>query len=43
MLWTLPTGAPWREVPERYGPWKTAHQRPWLWTADSSWVTSGRR
>jgi transposase len=33
----LRTEAPWRDVPERYGPWKTAHERPRLGTADGSW------
>ena len=23
ILWKLRTGAPWRDLPERYGPWKT--------------------
>src|SRR5439155_16921133 len=27
ILWVLRTGAPWRDVPERYGPWKTCHDR----------------
>ena len=27
ILWKLRTGAPWRDVPERYGPWKTCHER----------------
>lgn len=22
-LWRLPTGAPWRDLSERYGPWQT--------------------
>ncbi|GHF26707.1 hypothetical protein GCM10017786_71120 [Amycolatopsis deserti] len=35
ILWKLHTGAPWRDLPERYGPWKTAHER--LWTADGTW------
>lgn len=25
ILWALRTGAPWRNLPERYGPWKTAN------------------
>lgn len=25
--WVLHTGAQWRELPERYGPWPTAHRR----------------
>jgi transposase len=24
ILWKLQTGAPWPDLPERYGPWKTA-------------------
>jgi hypothetical protein len=31
---TSETGAPWRDPPERYGPWKTAHERLRLWIAD---------
>ena len=36
-LWKLRTGAPWRDLPERYGPWKTAHERLRKWTADGTW------
>jgi transposase len=27
MFWRLNTGAPWRDLPERYGPWKTVYDR----------------
>jgi transposase len=37
ILWKLHTGAPWRDLPERYGPWKTAHERLRIWTADRTW------
>ena len=37
ILWKLRTGAPWRDLPERYGPWKTAHERLRLWTRDGTW------
>jgi transposase len=37
VLWKLRTGAPWRDLPERYGPWKTAHERLRIWTADGTW------
>lgn len=37
ILWKLRTGAPWRDLPERYGPWKTAHERLRVWTADGTW------
>ena len=28
ILWKLRTGAPWRDLPERYGPWKLPSARP---------------
>lgn len=28
---------PWRDLPERYGPWKTAHERLRKWTMDDAW------
>ena len=27
MMWVLNAGCPWRDLPERYGPWKTAYNR----------------
>jgi transposase len=36
ILWKLRTGAARRDLPERYGPWKTAHERLRKWTADRS-------
>jgi len=27
LLWRLRTGAPWRDLPERYGPWRTVARR----------------
>lgn len=27
MFWRLRTGAPWRDIPERYGSWKTIYDR----------------
>ena len=27
IFWRLNTGAPWRDLPERYGPWQTVHGR----------------
>jgi transposase len=38
ILWKLRTGAPWRDLPERYGPWKSAHERLRLWTKDGTWA-----
>lgn len=37
ILWKLRTGALWRDLPERYGPWKTAHERLRKWTMDGTW------
>lgn len=31
ILWILWTGAPWKELPERYGPKSTVHDRLSLW------------
>src|SRR3954469_3518330 len=36
ILWQSKTGVPWRDLPERYGPWKTAHERLRRWTADGT-------
>ena len=36
VLWVLHTGAQWREPPERYGSWKTAHARLTRWRADGT-------
>ena len=36
-MWKLRTGAPWRDLPERYGPRKTAHERLRLWTKTGLW------
>jgi transposase len=27
MLWILTTGAPWRDLPEEFGPWQTVYHR----------------
>src|SRR5262245_8032665 len=27
ILWRLNTGAPWRDLPERFGPWQTVYDR----------------
>jgi transposase len=36
ILWQARTGMPWRDLPERDGPWKTAHERLRTWTADGT-------
>jgi transposase len=37
-LWILHTGAPWRDLPERYGPWKTVSDRFYRWRQDGTLV-----
>jgi transposase len=37
VFWVLFSGAPWRDLPERYGPWQTAHKRLARWRADGTW------
>ncbi|HBA4363249.1 TPA: IS5 family transposase, partial [Escherichia coli] len=32
MFWVLCSGAPWRDLPERYGPWKTVYNRFNRWS-----------
>jgi transposase len=27
ILWVVHSGAPWRDLPERYGPWQTVYDR----------------
>ena len=31
VLWIFKTGAPWRDLPERYGHWKNVHRRFSRW------------
>ncbi len=38
ILWHLHTGAPWRDLPERYGPWQTAFDRFNRWRLDGTWA-----
>jgi transposase len=35
--WKLRTGAPWRDLPERYGPWQTCYDRFVRWRRDGTW------
>jgi transposase len=37
ILWKLATGAPWRDLPERYGPWATVYTRFRRWTLSGVW------
>ena len=35
MVWIARSGAPWRDLPERYGPWETVYSRFRKWIEDS--------
>ena len=37
ILWRIRTGAPWRDVPEKYGKWMTVYQRFRRWSAAGIW------
>jgi transposase len=37
ILWILRTGAPWADLPERYGPWKTVATRFYRWRKAGIW------
>ncbi|HEU4326888.1 MAG TPA: IS5 family transposase [Roseiflexaceae bacterium] len=36
ILWRLHTGAPWPDIPERYGNWKTIYDRYTTWRRDGT-------
>ena len=37
ILWRLRTGAPWRDVPEKYGNWNSIYRRFRRWCANGVW------
>jgi transposase len=37
ILWRLKTGAPWRDLPERYGRWETVYSRFRRWQQAGVW------
>lgn len=37
VLHRVRTGCPWRDLPERYGPWKTVYNRHRTWSGDGTW------
>ncbi len=37
ILWVLRTGAPWRDLPKRYGPWQTVSSRFYRWRKARVW------
>jgi transposase len=38
IVWRFRTGAPWRDVPERFGQWNSIYQRFTQWAADGTWA-----
>lgn len=38
MVWILRTGAPWRDLPERYGNWSSVHSRFRRWRQAGIWA-----
>jgi transposase len=38
MLFRVRTGVPWRDVPERYGPWEAVYRRFARWQTDGTWA-----
>ena len=37
ILWVLRTGAPWRDLPKRYGAWQTVSGRFYRWQRNGLW------
>ncbi|WP_443076370.1 IS5 family transposase [Streptomyces sp. NBC_01716] len=37
ILHRVRTGVQWRDLPDRYGPWKTVYERHRLWSGDGTW------
>lgn len=38
VVWIARTGAPWRDLPERFGPWNSVFQRYLRWCKKGVWV-----
>ena len=37
VLWIVRTGSPWRDLPERFGPWQTVWKRHRRYAGDGTW------
>ncbi|MFJ9767257.1 IS5 family transposase [Streptomyces erythrochromogenes] len=37
ILFRVRTGVPWRDLPDRFGSWKTVYERHRRWSADGTW------
>ena len=38
IVFRVRTGVPWRDLPERYGPWETVYKRFARWQTDGTWT-----
>lgn len=38
ILWRLRSDRPWRDIPDRYGPWQTCYERYKRWYEDGTWA-----
>ena len=38
VIWKYRSGAPWRDLPERFGDWKNVHRRHGRWAASGVWL-----
>lgn len=38
MVWILRTGAPWRDLPKHFGPWKSVYTRFRRWAQQGIWT-----
>jgi transposase len=39
IFWILGTGAPWRDLPDRFGPWQTVYDHFWKWRKNGVFAT----
>lgn len=39
VIWKFRTGAPWRDLPERFGDWKNPHKRFSRWAESGVWAS----
>ncbi|MGW1989181.1 transposase [Embleya sp. NPDC001921] len=37
VAWKYENGCPWRELPDRFGPWQTVYHRYTVWGKDGTW------
>ena len=39
VIWKFRSGAPWRDLPERFGDWKNTHRRFSRWSESGVWAS----